>query len=153
MGWMKWDIRNNKDFWAGAMFFATGVGAMYIARNYRFGTTLRMGPGYFPIVLSGILILFGLIIMAKGLRKNAKMQGNWSIRALIILPFSIVVFGVMMNMFGFIPALTALIFLSAAAGGDFRFKEVLLLILFLGVLSWAMFIWGLGLPYPLIKTP
>jgi hypothetical protein len=29
--------------------------------------------------------------------------------------------------------------------------EVLVLTLFLGVLSVAMFIWGLGLPYPLIK--
>ena len=150
---MMWDIRNNKDFWAGAMFFATGAGAAFIARDYRFGTTLRMGPGYFPIILSGILILFGIIIMAKGLRRNEKMQGNWSIRALIILPLSIVVFGVLMNLFGFIPALTALIFLSAASSGDFRFKEVLLLVLFLGALSWAMFIWGLGLPYPLIKTP
>jgi hypothetical protein len=148
---LKLDLRNNKDFWAGMMFFGTGAGAMFAARHYPFGSTLRMGPGYLPIVLSAILIVFGLYIMLRGLRKNEKIQGNWSIRALIILPLSIVVFGVMMDLAGFMPALTALIFLSAASGREFKLKEVLLLILLLSILSVAMFIWGLGLPYPLIK--
>ncbi len=45
---MKLAFRSNKDFWAGLMFAGTGAAAMFIARNYPFGTTLRMGPGYFP---------------------------------------------------------------------------------------------------------
>ena len=148
---MKLELRSNKDFWAGMMFAGTGAGAMFMARHYPFGTTLRMGPGYFPIVLSGILILFGIYVMLRGLRKNEKIQGNWSLRALIVLPLSIVVFGILMDLAGFIPALAALVFISAASGREFRFVEVLLLTLFLGALSVAMFIWGLGLPYPLIK--
>ena len=148
---MSLSIRNNKDFWAGLMFFGTGAGAMFMARHYPFGTTLRMGPGYFPVVLSGLLILFGIYVMIRGLRKNEKIQGNWSIRALIILPLSMAVFGVLMELTGFVPALAALVFLSAASGREFKLVEVLLLTTFLGVLSVAMFIWGLGLPYPLIK--
>jgi hypothetical protein len=148
---MKLELRSNKDFWAGMMFAGTGAGAMFMARHYPFGTALRMGPGYFPIVLSGILILFGIYVLLRGLRKNEKIQGNWSLRALIVLPLSIVVFGILMDLAGFIPALAALVFISAASGREFRFVEVLLLTLFLGALSVAMFIWGLGLPYPLIK--
>jgi hypothetical protein len=148
---MKLELRSNKDFWAGMMFAGTGAGAMFMARHYAFGSTLRMGPGYFPIVLSGILILFGIYVMLRGLRKNEKIQGNWSLRALIVLPLSIVVFGILMDLAGFIPALAALVFISAASGREFRFFEVLLLTLFLGGLSVAMFIWGLGLPYSLIK--
>lgn len=45
---MRLELRNNKDFWAGMMFFGTGAGAMTVARHYPFGTTLNMGPGYFP---------------------------------------------------------------------------------------------------------
>ena len=56
-----------------------------------------------------------------------------------------------MELAGFIPALAALVFVSAASGREFKFNEVLLLTVFLSVLSVAMFIWGLGLPYPLIK--
>lgn len=148
---MKLDLRSNKDFWAGIMFAGTGAGAMFMARHYPFGTSLRMGPGYFPMVLGGILILFGVYVMLRGLRKSEKIQGNWSIRALIILPLSIVVFGILMELAGFVPALAALVFISAASGREFRFFEVLLLTLFLGALSVALFIWGLGLPYPLIK--
>jgi hypothetical protein len=148
---MKLELRSNKDFWAGMMFFITGAGAMFIARTYPYGTTLRMGPGYFPIVLSVILIAFGLFVMVRGLRNFEKIQGNWSIRALIVLPLSMVLFGVLMELAGFIPALAGLIFVSAASGREFKFKEVLLLTVLLGVMSVAMFIWGLGLPYPLIK--
>jgi len=148
---MKLTFRNNKDFWAGLVFAGTGAGAMLIAQSYPFGTTLRMGPGYFPRVLGGVLILFGLYVMTRGLRKVEQIKGNWSIRALIVLPLSIVIFGILMEVAGFVPALAALVFISAASGREFKFKEVLLLSVFLTVLSVAMFIWGLGLPYQLIK--
>jgi hypothetical protein len=148
---MNLELRSNKDFWAGMMFFLTGAGAIFVARQYQFGSTLSMGPGYFPVVLGVILVAFGVIVMLRGLRKNEKIQGDWSIRALIVLPFSLVLFGILMDLAGFVPALIALVFVSAASGKEFKFKEVLLLTLFLGVLSVAMFIWGLGLSYPLIN--
>jgi hypothetical protein len=148
---MKLVLHDNKDFWAGLVFAGTGAAAIFIARTYPFGTTLRMGPGYFPSVLGGILILFGIYVMVRGLRRYEKIQGNWSVRALIVLPLSMVVFGVLMELAGFVPALAALIFVSAASGREFKFKEVLLLTFFLGLMSIAMFIWGLGLPYQLIK--
>lgn len=148
---MKLQFRNNKDFWAGMMFFAIGAGAMFVARNYAFGSALQMGHGYFPRVLGGILIVFGIYVMLKGLRSDGKIQGNWSLRALVILPLSVVLFGVLMELAGFIPALVAQVFVATASSKTFKFTEVLLLAVFLAAISVAMFIWGLGLPYPLIK--
>jgi uncharacterized membrane protein len=148
---VKLELRNNKDFWAGLVFAGTGAVALFIARHYPFGTTLRMGPGYFPRVLGGILVLFGLTVMVRGLRIHEKIPGNWSVRALIVLPLAMVLFGIMMEYFGFLPALVTLVFGSAAASREFKFSEVLLLTLLLTLLSVALFIWGLGLPYPLIK--
>lgn len=148
---MKLELRNNKDFWAGLMFAGIGAAAIFIARHYPFGTALRMGPGYFPLVLGGILVLFGLYIMLRGLHIQEKIEGNWSIRALIVLPLAMVLFGVLMDLLGFIPALAILIFGSAAASREFKFFEVLLLAVLLTSLSVAMFVWGLGLPYPLIR--
>jgi hypothetical protein len=148
---MKLELRTNKDFWAGMMLMGIGAGAMFIAREYPFGTTLRMGPGYFPRMLGGLLILFGIYIMAVGLRRNEKIQGHYSLRALILLPLSLVLFGVLMDHAGFVPALVALVFGSAAAGREFRFIEVLLLTAVLTVLAVGTFIWGLELPYALIK--
>jgi hypothetical protein len=148
---MKLDFRGNKDFWAGVMFFGIGTGAMICAREYPFGTSLRMGPGYYPTLLGGLLLAFGLYVMLRGLRKNEKITGNWSIRALIVLPFSMALFGILIQLAGFIPTLIALCFVSAASSREFKFKEVLLLTVLMGVFSVAVFIWGLGLPYPLIK--
>ncbi len=147
---MKLEVRNNKDFWAGMMFAGIGAAALFIGRRYQFGTALHMGPGYFPGVLGGILILFGIYIAASGLRSSEKIKGAWSARALIVLPIAVILFGVLLKYTGFIPALVVLIFGSAAAGKEFKFFEVLLLTAFLTLLSVAVFIWGLGLPYPLL---
>ncbi|MHB8909467.1 MAG: tripartite tricarboxylate transporter TctB family protein [Syntrophales bacterium] len=148
---MKFSLHNNKDFWAGLMFIGIGASALFIALNYRFGSAHHMGPGFFPSVLSGLLILFGVYIMAKGLRSNEKIQTILSVRALVVLSLAVLLFGILMQHTGFIPALVVLIFGSAAAGREFRFVEILLLAIVLTGFSVAVFIWGLGLPYQLFN--
>lgn len=148
---MKVNLRDNKDFLSGLMFIGTGVIAMFMSRDYPFGSALRMGPGYFPSVLGGILVAFGVYVLLQGLRKQEEVVGNWSVRALIILPLSMVVYGFLIEHVGFIGALIGLGFVSAAAGREFKFIEVLLATISLTVLSVGLFIYGLGLPYPLVK--
>ncbi|MBE0557780.1 MAG: tripartite tricarboxylate transporter TctB family protein [Proteobacteria bacterium] len=148
---MKMELRKNKDFWAGMMLIAIGTAAMFIAREYRFGSALRMGPGFFPVFLGGILIVFGVCIMAVGLKSGERIQGRVSLRALVLLPVALVLFGILMERVGFIPALATLVFVAAAAGREFKFIEVLLLMVFLTLAATALFIWGLGLPYQLLK--
>ncbi|HWP26013.1 MAG TPA: tripartite tricarboxylate transporter TctB family protein [Xanthobacteraceae bacterium] len=147
---MQFELSNNKDFWAGVMLIAIGIATVVIARDYPFGTTWRMGPGYFPSVLGGILTLFGLVLLARGLRCGEQIAGGWSLRALIILPTSFVLFGVLMDRAGFVPALVAVIFGSALASSEFRLGEVALLTVVLTVLCVAIFSFGLQMPYPLI---
>jgi len=147
---MQLEFRRNKDFWTGAMFIATGATAVVLARQYDFGTTLRMGPGYFPSVLGGVLVLFGIYLLAQGLRSNDKIEGTWSLRALVVLPLSLVMFGLLMDHAGFVPALMVLIVGSAAASSEFKLTEALLLATGLTAFAVVLFIWGLGLPYPLL---
>jgi Tripartite tricarboxylate transporter TctB family len=146
------NIAKNKDVWSGLLLIAIGAAATFIARNYTFGTALRMGPGFFPIVLGAILILFGLYLLAVGLRSGEPIGGSWSLRALIILPFALVLFGVLMEHGGFVPAMLVLIFASATASTEFRFVEVLLFAVALTALCVAVFIYALGLPYPLFTA-
>ena len=148
---MKFDWRTNKDFLAGLLYIGTGIAAMIIARDYPFGSTLRMGPGYFPTVLGGILIVFGIYVMASGIKSKEKLKGTWSLRALTILPVSMFIFGILMEEAGFIPALIALIICSSTAGREFKWIEVLPLTAGLTIVCTVGFIYLLGLPYPLIK--
>ena len=124
---------------------------MFMARDYPFGSALRMGPGYFPTVLGGIMIVFGILVLLMGIKNNEKMKGTWSIRALIVLPIATAVFGWTMEHAGFLPALALLIPSAAAAGSEFKWGEIILLTIGLLIICTAVFIYGLGLPYPLIK--
>ena len=143
-------VLHRKDVWGGLMLIAIGTLAVVLAREYPYGTALRMGPGYFPTLLGGIVVLFGLYLAVLGLRKGEAIEGNWSFRALVVIPLSLVLFGLLMDRAGFIPALAVLIFGSAAASTEFRFVEVALLTVVLTAFSVAVFILGLGLPYPLL---
>jgi hypothetical protein len=147
---MRLEFLGAKDFWAGAVLIATGTAAVLIARDYPLGTMVRMGPGYFPTVLGALLALFGLHLLVKGLRSAERIEAGWSLRALIVLPVSLALFGLLMDRAGLVPAMAALVIGSAAAGREFRPVEVVLLALFLIAFSLAVFVWALGLPYPVL---
>jgi hypothetical protein len=147
---MNVDLLARKDLWAGLLLIALGAAAVFMARDYPFGTALRMGPGYLPIVLGALLILFGIAILATGLASGAKIEGSWSLRALIVLPLSLALFGALVDRAGFVPAMMVLVFGSAAATDEFRWLEALLLSTGLTALGVVVFVWALGLPYPLI---
>ena len=59
-------ITNGKDFWAGVMFIAFGLGFMFVAQNYAMGNAVRMGPAYFPTVLGGMLAVLGAAVLVRG---------------------------------------------------------------------------------------
>jgi putative tricarboxylic transport membrane protein len=147
---MNLDLLTRKDLWAGLLLIAIGAAAVLVARDYQFGNALRMGPGYVPVVLGAMLMLFGIGVLATGLPRGETLEASWSLRALIILPLSLVLFGFLIDRAGFVPALMVLIFGSAAASREFRPVEVLLFSAALTALAVAVFVWGLGLPYPLI---
>ena len=146
---MKIELRNNKDFFAGLLFIVIGLLAMVMAQKFPMGTSLRMGPGYFPTVLSGIMLAFGLYIMARGLIKGEKIEGAWGIRPLVLVTLGLVAFGFIMERLGMVLALFALFFISALGGHEFKFKEVLILAVVMTAAAWGIFIYGLGLPYRL----
>ena len=59
-------------------------------------------------------------------------------------------FGLLIDRAGFIPAMLALIIGSAAASTQFKLVEVLLFAVFLTAMCVIVFVWALGLPYELI---
>jgi len=56
-------IANGKDFWAGLMFVAFGLGFVGVARDYTMGSAVSMGPAYFPTVLGSMLAVLGGVIL------------------------------------------------------------------------------------------
>jgi hypothetical protein len=147
---VKPDLRNNRDLIAGLLFIVLGGLAVLLARDYPLGTTMRMGPGYFPTVLGGVLVLFGVYVLLRGIRTGDKVKGEWGWRPLAWITLSIVFFGDRLDRAGLVPATVVTLFAAAAAGREFRFKEVLVLAIVMTAFSVAVFSWGLKLPYPLL---
>lgn len=150
---MKTPLQQNRDFLAGMLFLLIGGIGFYMALSYPFGTLEKMGPGYFPRVLSAILVIFGLVTLVRGLRSGERVQGTWGWFPLAMLVASLVAFGFLIEHVGLIPALVAMFFISAYAGKEARFLEVLGLTVVMCIAATAIFIWGLKLPYPLFTFP
>jgi hypothetical protein len=145
---MKGESSKNVDFLAGLIFIILGlVAAITAQKSYPIGTSLNMGPGYFPMALGYILTAFGLYVMVRGLvQGQEKVQGVWGIRPIVMVSLGLAVFGLVMDLLGLVAALFALIFISALGGREFKFKEVLILAVVLSVASWGLFIYALGMP-------
>lgn len=143
------ELRASKDFLAGLLFLAIGAGAIVVAREYPFGTAMRMGSGYFPTVLGAILVLFGLFLMVRGVRSRDPGPLTWGWKPLACIAASMVLFGFVLPRLGLVPALVALFFTAAAAGREFRFGEVLALTAVMTVFALGVFVYVLKLPFQL----
>ncbi|TNM61626.1 tripartite tricarboxylate transporter TctB family protein [Aliirhizobium smilacinae] len=144
-------IRGQKDLGIGVIYLALGLAGFIIARDYSFGTSGRMGPGYFPTIISGLLILFGIIAMLRGLMREGQPIGSLNWKGMALITLSVCAFGYLLETAGVIVALLALILISAAASERFRFelRAALGLVAFIIVCA-VVFIKGLGVPMPLI---
>jgi uncharacterized membrane protein len=54
-----------KDIFSGVLFIIIGLVFFYKSNFYAMGTHSNIGPGYFPMLISTILILIGLILIIK----------------------------------------------------------------------------------------
>jgi len=61
-----------KDIITGILYLAMGLFFNYYSRNYAFGTSHSMGPGYFPAILSTGLMILGILIASIGVYKKWK---------------------------------------------------------------------------------
>lgn len=143
------NLNNNKDFLGGLLMIAIGGIAFYMALDYPFGSALRMGPGYFPRVLAGIFMAFGVFVMIRGILSGEKVHGRWGWKPLAFILASLVVFGWTMEHFGLIPALVAMFAIAALGGHEFNWKEVLVLTVVMSAFAVVVFVYLIGLPYPL----
>ena len=122
---------------------------MAVARGYHFGTAMRMGSGYFPTVLGGILALFGVFLMARGARARECAPLAWGWKPLACVTAAMLLFGFLMPRLGLVPALAALFFAAAAGGREFRLAEVLALTAAMTAFAVGVFSYVLKLPFQL----
>ncbi len=137
----------SKDFYAGLIFIFFGLFAIMEARHYPLGTAASMGPGYFPLVLGGILILFGLVISGRSLWLSGETLKPLALRPILLITIAVLAFALLLEPGGVALATLALITISSLGGSEFRLREMVLIYLGLAALAVGLFVYGLGLPF------
>lgn len=139
-------IKAPKDFWSGLMFVGVAVVALVASQGYSLGTSTKMGPGYFPIVLSLVLGGLGLVLVARSLVLSGEALEAFHARAIAVLVVAIVAFGLLIDKLGLVVSLGLVTAFSAAASSKFRGLEVLALSVFVTLISVLIFVVALRLP-------
>jgi hypothetical protein len=145
-------IGGSKDFWSGVIFLGVGVAFTGLGRHYLMGPTMRMGPGYFPTVLGGLLALIGSVLIVRALLRPGPSVGPLAYNKLALVTLSNVLFALLLRRLGLAAALILLVVVSAYASRRFRWPVALTLAVGLAVGSSIIFVWLLGLPIPIRGT-
>lgn len=144
-------IINRKNLGAGLVFVALGLFfALQSLLRLRIGSALNMGPGYFPLVLGGILVALGVAIAVTGLRLPNEEQLPVPWRGLLLVFGSIVFFAVTVRGLGFMLALTGSSVMATLSTGRLGLLGTLLLSVAIAAFGTAVFVYGLKLPYPVV---
>jgi hypothetical protein len=142
-------IRNQRDFWAGVMFVVTGLLFVGLSSQYPLGTAARMGPGYFPTMLGGLMALLGLMIglgsIAHSNPETRLTAVGW--REIVLVLSAVGAFGLLLPQLGVVLSIIVLVGVSAVASHEFRLRDTLLAIVVLVVLSYVVFVLGLELQF------
>ena len=141
-------IRAPKDFWSGVMFIAFAAVAILAARGYSLGGAGKMGPGYFPMLLGGVLALLGVILIGRSLVIDGERIGRLHLFPLGVIAFGVCLFGVLLEPLGLVIALVVVTLVAALASRESRPVEVSLLALVLAAFSVGVFVYALRLPLP-----
>lgn len=136
------------DALAGLLFIAFGLLFGVQALGLEIGTAFRMGPGYFPLVLSGILILLGLLIIASAIHdRGSEGIGTLAWRGVLFILPAPIFFGLTVRGLGFVPAIFLTTLIAALASLKMRLHWALLLAAGVTVFATLVFSYGLGLPF------
>lgn len=146
-------VNIRQDTILGSFFIIIGVTAFLMALQYPFGTTSRMGPGYFPVLISVLLSFTGLAILVRGrIRETALLEAG-RLKPLAIVLVAVVIFGFFIDKLGMPLSIFALLLVAATASVKFAlsWKATVGAAAF-SALCGLIFVRLLGLPIPMIGT-
>lgn len=136
---------------------ACGAVFLVIAALFALGTTelplgsaIRMGPGYFPLMLAIILGGLGAIILVKGLGRAPSPIGRIPWRGLVFILAAPIVFGLTVRGLGLAPSIALVAAIATLASARATPLLIVALAVGLTVFCLIVFHYGLGLPYALL---
>ena len=141
-------IKSPQDLGAGAVILAIGFAGIYFSGDLRMGSASRMGPGYFPQILSWCIVALGVLIGARSLVFDGPKLEPLELRPIGVLVISSLVFGYAIEEVGLALASTAALLIAPYARRGASFREAVFLSIGLTAFAIIVFVWALGQPLP-----
>lgn len=122
--------------------------------GYMQGTAARMGPGFFPRMVSSILGLLGLAIMIGAVMPKAAPEKleSWDLKGLIWIAGAVAIFAFLLQPLGLVISLAVLIILASKASPEFTWLGAAVNTVVLIAFAVAVFVYGIGLQFPVWPT-
>jgi hypothetical protein len=149
-------IKSERDFCAALLFLLLAIGFAVGALNRWLGSAAQPGPGYFPLLLSAVLALLGIVLLFKSLTievEGGDAVGAIAWRPLLAVLAALVVFGLTLLPLGLVPAAALLALLAGLGTPGSSWRSVLLGVVLLGAASWLVFGWAWPQALPLALWP
>ncbi|CDZ26870.1 tripartite tricarboxylate transporter TctB family protein [Neorhizobium galegae] len=146
-------MKLSQDVLLGLFFVVFGVVSVSVAMSYPFGTSGRMGPGYFPVIISSLLVLTGLLVLFRSQLAQPEILPAIRWKPLLLIPGAVVIFGLAVETLGLPLAVLLLTILTAATSIKFHigWKTAAGSLAFAALCS-VVFIELLGLPIPIVGS-
>ncbi len=112
------------DILLGLLFAAIGAAALFIGRDYVFGSSLRMGPGFLPRIVAGGLVLLGIVLMIRGMFARGWAPPAMVWRPIVLISLAVIVFSATIDRLGLFVASLLTVSIGACAGQEVRWKEL-----------------------------
>ena len=143
-------IKNIKDFYSSLIFMFFGVATMVFATSYQIGTAARMGPGFFPFALGGMLTMLGLVISLRSLSwgKGGRKTLSFQTRPVVFVLCSVILFGLLLRPLGLLLSTFILVLVSSMASYDFKVRQSILTAFVLLAIVLIIFVFFLKFQIP-----
>jgi hypothetical protein len=150
---MKPDVLKSRELWVGIVFVLIAGMTLYQSLGFRLGSLSQMGSGFFPTILSSILLLIGALSIFQAITREREPLPAFSIRPIVLITLSIVVTGWTLLHLGIVLALPILLAISAFADSALKWgKWYLVYIVVLTAVAVVLFVGLLSLPIPLFGS-
>jgi putative tricarboxylic transport membrane protein len=146
---MRLHITSVQDFGAGIIFMGFGALAAALAPRYGIGTALRMGPGYFPLVLGGLMFVIGAVLLVRSVRIVEKQPLPPRLRPFAAVIGAAAVFAATVDVAGIVVCSVATLAITYAGMREGNRRELLLLCVGMTTAVCAVFVYVLGMPLSL----
>jgi len=141
-------VKSPQDLGAGIIFCVIGIVGLYFGKDLTYGTAARMGPGYFPMWLSGIILGMGLILCFRSLVIRGPRIETMQIRPLFFVLAGVMVFAYLIEYVGLAISLFLMTMIAVQSRSDTKKMEVIPLAIGLSIGAVVVFVYVLGQAMP-----